>query len=105
MLIGQTMSSLLHRCHCPCNIHSPLTTVQPTRRRRQLAAFCSSSQISQIQSDIASGSRSATDVVEQYLTAAEAQEPSLQSFVTLDGAGARSQVSCIWLLDTLVLTH
>lgn len=87
------MSNLLHRCNCPRQLHTPLTAAPPTRQRRQFATFCSGSQIAQIQSDIASGSKSATDVVQQYLASAEAQEPTLQSFITLDRDGALDQVT------------
>jgi hypothetical protein len=100
MLIGQTMSNALHRWCWPRQIHVSLTSAQPHRQRHQVAAFCSSSQIAQIQSNIASGSRSATDVVEQYLAAAEAQEPALQSFVTLDRDGALEQVHSWWRCST-----
>lgn len=60
-------------------------------RAQRCRVYSSASQIARIQTDIARG-KSATDIVREYLKAAEAQEPSLRSFISLDSAGALEQV-------------
>lgn len=60
-------------------------------RAQQCRVYSTASQIARIQTDIARG-KSATDIVREYLKAAEAQEPSLRSFISLDSAGALEQV-------------
>lgn len=86
---------------CPyCHIRQPF---QPTAPRlhapnafatgmQRCRAHGSASQIERIQEDIAGG-RSAVEIVRQYLSVAEAQEPILQSFISLDSVGALQQAS------------
>lgn len=93
---SRAMSLLLQRCSCPRQLPAPAALFPRGRRgacKLQCSAFSSASQIAQIQAEIASGASSATHVVQQYLAAAEAQEPTLQSFITLDREGALDQVS------------
>ena len=89
---GGTMSPLLQRCpQCPRQLCRPAAM----RRRRFFSSGLrcqASSQIAQIQTDVSSGRRSASDVLQQFLHVAEAQEPTLQSFITLDWQGATEQV-------------
>ncbi len=89
---GSAMSIVLQRCSCPRQLRQPASLTPHGRRTCRLQCTASASQIAHIQADIASGARSATEVVQQYLTAAEAQEPTLQSFITLDRDGALDQV-------------
>ena len=59
---------------------------------KRCRAHGSASQIARIQEDIAGG-RSAVEIVRQYLSVAEAQEPILQSFISLDSESALKQAS------------
>lgn len=63
-------------------------------REQRCRAHSTASQIALIQADIAGG-KSATDIVREYLKAAEAQEPSLRSFISLDSAGALQQAAAL----------
>ena len=91
---GGTMSTLLQRCpQCPRQLCRPAAMHLQGRRFFSSGLRCqASSQIAQIQADVSSGRRSASDVLQQFLHSAEAQEPTLQSFITLDRQGATEQV-------------
>lgn len=97
----QGRSRLVLMPSCPsCHSARPLQPIIPRPHARRpfsssqqrCDAHGSASQIARIQEDIGGG-KSAVEVVRQYLSNADAQEPILQSFISLDAEGALKQVS------------